>query len=273
MALGPRGWRTARVAGHLGEFLQGRVDGEVVLVTLPAPILAVTARWRAGPDPLRVTGGLLTRPALRALFSVAGRPLRGVLRLSADMPPGGGAGASTAALLAVAGAVGLSLDERLAPLCLGLEGATDPLMLPAPGQVLWASRRAEVRARLDPVPSFDVVGGFHGAPRQTRAGDERFADISDLVTDWRAAGPDRARLAELATESARRNQALRGGEDIAPLMAMARDCGALGLAAAHTGSARGLLFAPGEGDRRRAARMMKEAGVRGIVTFRTPGPL
>lgn len=272
VAVGPRGWRSTRVAGHLGEFLQGRVNGEVVLITLPAPVLAVTARWRPGPSALLPPRSLLPRSDLRALFAKARQPLRGTLRITSDMPPGGGAGASTAALLAVAGALGLGADPRLAQLCLTLEGAVDPLMLPEPGQVLWASRKAEVRAQLGPVPSFDVVGGFHGAPRRTRPQDEHFADVSDLVADWRAAGTDRIRLASLATESGRRNLALRGGMALEPVLEIARSCGALGLATAHTGSARALLFAPGEGDQARAARLLKVAGVRGVVAFRTPGP-
>ena len=41
---------TLRVAGHFGELLQGRIgrDGPVALVTLPCPVLGVTASLAAG---------------------------------------------------------------------------------------------------------------------------------------------------------------------------------------------------------------------------------
>ncbi|MSU90465.1 propanediol utilization protein [Rhodobacteraceae bacterium 2CG4] len=270
---GPGGGQ-ARVAGHFGELLQGRLHGEVVLITLPCPALAVRADWRPGGGDLRVEQppGLVPGPALRRLFALAGRAGGGRLRLQADMPPGAGAGASTAALLAVAQALGLPAGPEAAELCRQLEGASDPLMLPEPGQVLWASRRGRVVADLPPVPAFEVVGGFHGPPVPTDPEDAAFAEIADLLGDWRAARGDRARLAAIATESARRNHALHGGPDPAPLLRAARKHGALGVVAAHTGSARGLLFAPG-GAPAAAVEALRAAGLAGVVRFTSPGAM
>ena len=59
---------------------------------------------------------------------------------------------STAALVALARASGAA-EEGLAAACLTLEGATDPLMLPAPDAVLWAPRAARVLTPLSPPPA------------------------------------------------------------------------------------------------------------------------
>jgi uncharacterized protein involved in propanediol utilization len=268
------------VSGHFGELLQGLLgpDGPVALVTLPAPPLEVMARWRRGPFGLQgAAGALLGRGRVAALWrAVAGGPPRGRLRLAADMPPGGGAGSSTAALLAAAGAfaaaAGRALPdpEALAALCLRLEGASDPLMHPDPGALLWAPRQARVLAPLPPLPALDVVGGFLGPGRRTDPADRRFADISDLAAAWgpAAARGDLPALGALATESARRDAAVRGGPGIAAVEAVGARHGALGVVAAHTGAARGLIFAPGAGDPAAAARELAELGLAGVLRYR-----
>lgn len=273
----------AAVSGHFGELLQGRLgpDGPLALVTLPAPALAVTAELRPGPFRLHCAGGrFLLRAQAAALHrAVAGGPPRGRLLMRSDMPPGGGAGSSTAALLAAAAVYAAARGlppgppERLAQLCLGIEGATDPLMHPEPGRLLWAPREARVLGLLPPLPSFDVVGGFLGPGQRTDPGDLDFADVADLAAAWApaAARGDRAALAGLATELARRNVARRGGPGLEPLLAAAGRFGALGVVAAHTGSARGLLFAAGAGGPD-ATGALRDAGLRGILHFRVGGP-
>ncbi|TDX31829.1 threonine kinase [Rhodovulum visakhapatnamense] len=266
--------RSARVAGHFGEFLQGRLgpDGPVALVTVPCPALEVRAVWRPGQMAGLWQGG---RPVLAQgqvarlarLFGIA----PGRLRLFVGMPPGGGAGASTAALLAAIrclAPIALSPDTEAA-LCLALEGATDPLMQPVPEALLWAPRAARVLGRLAPGPGFEIVGGFAGPGRRTDPADTAFPDISDLVAAWRVT-TDRAGRAQLATESARRCHALRGGPDPAPIWALGRDLGALGLVAAHTGPALGLLFAPGDAPRQTET-ALRAAGLGRVLRFRTGG--
>ena len=208
--------------------------------------------------------------------AVTGGAPRGRLLLRAEMPAGGGAGSSTAALLAVAAACAaaqgdaLPAPERLARLCLDLEGATDPLMYPAPAELLWAPRLGRELAPLPPLPALEVVGGFHGRGGRTVAADLDFADIADLAAAWTpaAAGGDLAALAALATESARRNARRRGGPALDPLLALARCHGALGVVAAHTGSARGLIFAPAKGDPDAALGALRALGLRGVQRFR-----
>lgn len=263
------------VAGHFGELLQGRLGpgGPLALVTLPAPGLRVTARLLAGPFGLH-GAGILDRTAAATLWRAFGATPRGRLLLRAGMPPGGGAGSSTAGLVAAGRLVAAALGapppepERLAALCLTLEGATDPLMHARPARLLWAPRAARVLGGLPPPPPFAIVGGFLGPGRRTDPADLDFADIADLVAAWApaAARGDLPALAALATESAGRNQSHRGGPPLAPLRAAADRLGALGLFTAHTGSARGLIFARGRVPPEAEA-ALRTMGMRGIHRY------
>lgn len=263
---------TAMAAAHFGEFLQGRLgaDGPVALVTLPCPALSARATRRPGAFALHQPGPRVMRPAEAAAFlDTLGLPRRGRFALRLDMPPGGGAGASTAARVALARAAGVQDPERIARACLASEGALDPLMFGAPARRLWASRQARTLAPLPPPPRFEVLGGFLGPLRRTDPHDSDFPDIADLAAAWPAACADAAAAAALAAESARRTLALRhpGGD---PTEALARRFGALGFAIGHTGAARALLFAPGTlPEAARSA--LQEAGYRHILRFRTGG--
>ncbi|WP_240758105.1 GHMP family kinase ATP-binding protein [Palleronia sediminis] len=263
--------RRLRVPGHFGELLQGRLGpaGPVVLVTLPCAALGTTIHGRAARrlaihDPARVLGPGAAR---RLLAGLGARPVHAALR--SDLPPGGGAGASTAALVALARfAAPDARPERIARAALAIEGATDPLMFDAPERLLWASRMGAVVARRDAMPPLDVVGALFGPPCRTDPLDDAFPDISDLVPEWRAAR-DAAALAAVASESARRTLALRGPADD-PAPALAARLGALGFAIAHTGPARALVFAPGTVPPGAAA-TLRAAGGRGVLRFRAGG--
>lgn len=260
----------ARVEGHFGELIQGRLgpDGPVALITLPCPVLVVEAQ----PAPLSDPHGLLPPSRARALLTALGLADPGPFALVANMPRGGGAGASTAALVALARLAGSRhTPEDLARACVAVEGASDPLMFPAPERLLWASRRAEVIAHLPPLPGFDVIGGFFGPNQRTDPDDEAFPDISDLIGPWRAAATarDLATLGQLASLSA--NRCLDHRHRLPdPVADLARRLGALGHVIAHTGSARGLLFAPGAIPTDAPAALVA-AGFRRIVTFSAGG--
>lgn len=259
-----------RVSGHFGEFLQGRLgpSGPVVLISLPCPAVHVTAQAAPATDP----HGLLPGARAIALLGQLGLEVPPPYVLAANMPRGGGAGASTAALVALARYAG----SRHAPIdlaraCVAVEGASDPLMFPVPETLLWASRLGEVVEVMPRVPPFEVIGGFFGPNLRTDPQDADFADIGDLIAPWRAAAQSRdlPTLASLCSESASRNLAIRGPEGD-PTATLAREAGALGHVVAHTGSARGLLFGPGaipEG----AERLLQGAGFRRIVRFAAGG--
>lgn len=271
--------RSHRVAGHFGEFLQGRLgaEGPVALVTLPCPVLAIRCDWRAGPFALHRTGPVAIGPrAALALLRRLGLPARAAFRLSGPLPPGGGAGASTAARIALARAAADAAElpvpdaGALARACVESEGASDPLMYPAPGRLLWASRAGEVIATLPPPPPLDVIGGFFGPGRPTDPRDHDFPDIADLATAWPRAVADADAAARLASESARRLLRHRHPGLTDPTEALADRLGALGFAIAHTGSARALLFRPGEVPAAATA-ALRAAGFEKVTRFRAGG--
>lgn len=250
--------------------MQGRLGpgGPVVLVTLACPVRGVTVR-RTGGGPLALEGAATVVTPVQAARMLAeiSVPVVGRYDISADLPPGGGAGMSTAALVALAQAAGATDSGALARACLAVEGASDPLMWPMPDRLLWASRRAEIVRPLDPVPACEILGGFWGPPQRTDPEDADFPDVADLVAAWPQA--DLAGKAALASQSALRCSALRGPVDD-PMPALATRLGALGHARAHTGPARALIFAPGtvpEG----AAQVLTEAGLRDVLRFATGG--
>ncbi|MFP4275691.1 MAG: propanediol utilization protein [Paracoccaceae bacterium] len=255
------------MAGHFGEWLQGRLGPAepVALVTVACPALAVHARsGQATMEPEPV--GDICPAAFFAQLGIADpRPLE----ISCDMPLGGGAGASTARLVALARAGGFDgPPDMLARACLAVEGASDPLMYPEPDALLWASRSARVLQKLPRPPACEILGGFWGAPIPTDPEDMRFPDIADLAEDWldAVAAGDLGKVAALASESALRCMAMRGPED--PMAALASDLGALGHLRAHTGSARGLIFSPGAApDGVETA--LRAAGLTGVLRFRT----
>lgn len=270
-----------RVAGHFGELLQGRIgpDGPVALVTLPCPVLGVSARgFAARVFAIHGVGQrLLTPLRARALLDQLGLRISGRIVLRAEMPAGGGSGVSTAALVALARLAGWQgPPDLLARACVTVEGASDPLMFAQPETLLWASRLGETLALLPALPAFEVIGGFYGPPKRTNPADSDFPDISDLLPDWTAAAiaQDLPALATLASTSARRTLTKRGacqceaGRD--PIWSLAADLGSLGCVIAHTGAVRGLIFAPGTVPET-ARQTLQRAGLRGVVQFRAGG--
>ena len=265
-----------RVAGHFGELIQGRLgaDGPVVLISLPCPVLTVTAIATPAQS-LSIhspNGAILSVARARKFLTLLGLTCPVHVILNATMPLGGGAGSSTAALVALARLAGWNGPAiTLARACLAVEGATDPLMFEHPDRLLWASRRAEIIKPLPALPAFDVLGGFYGPPLRTDAADLAFPDISDLVQDWHRAAlaQNLAGLAELASASANRTLALRGAIPD-PTAQVAKDLGALGHVIAHTGSARGLLY-PRGGIPANARTALHDIGFRGLVHFTAGG--
>ncbi|PCD76881.1 propanediol utilization protein [Pseudothioclava arenosa] len=260
----------ARAAGHFGEWLQGRLgpDGPVALVTLACPVLEARVLDEA-PDNLNIAAQHNVKKVISEFLDNLGLTAPAAFSFDLDMPLGAGAGASTAALVALARAAGFSgPPETLAKACLRAEGATDPLMFPRPDALLWASREARVLETLPPPPACEIVGGYWGDHIKTDPQDAVFSDISDILNDWRDAcfAQDLATVAQLASTSAERCTRLRGPED--PMAELARTLGALGHVRAHTGSARGLIFSPGNIPPN-AVSVLNNSGLRVVFSFRT----
>ena len=257
------------LSGHFGEWMQGRLGpgGPVVLITLPCAVLGVTAWTDAGAQGLLGAGLDAPHGAAAAARFIAdlGLDLPHGVRVQAAAEAGLGTGVSTASLLALARlARWRGPASVLARACLRAEGASDPLMSRNPERLLWASRQGRALARLPALPAYEVIGGFFGPPQVTDPSDSAFPDIADLVAAWRRTR-DLAGFAALASLSARRCLDLRGpAQD--PTAALANSLGAPGWIIAHTGAARGLIFAPGRVPDH-AAQALRDAGLRGILQF------
>ncbi|TQS73990.1 propanediol utilization protein [Rhodobacteraceae bacterium] len=275
--MAPSSWCHQNVAGHFGEFLQGRIgpQGPVALITVPCPALSVDMWHRSGRsiqlyDPARV----LPRHIGLRVQQATGLIVRGRIVVRTRMPVGGGAGASTAALTALLRLTRPDLlPHRLAHLVWQIEGASDPLAFAAPSEGLWASRQGRFVHPLPPVARFCIVGGFWGAPQTTNPNDDIFPDISDLIAPWTraAATGNLAKLADIASTSARRTTLLRG-PTCDPTEALAKQVGALGHLRAHTGSARGMIFAP-DAPVQGAIETLRAAGYARVFSFRGGGPV
>lgn len=260
--------RQRQVAGHFGEWLQGRLgpDGPVVLVTLPCAQLGVVARHRPGAGGFALAGAGLSTARARAFLRGLGLQISGRVQLAPCAQAGLGTGVSTASLVALAQLAGWDgPPEALARACVAAEGASDPLVFDAPERLLWASREGRALTTLPSLPRYEILGGFFGPPRRTDPRDGAFPDIADLLVQWQQARDLSAR-AVLASESAARTTRLRGpAQD--PTAALARRLGALGWMRAHTGAARGLIFAPGTVPEGATAALLA-AGLRGLHRFK-----
>ena len=274
----------------MGELLQGRLgaQGPVALITLPCPPLCLQVqRFEGGFHlhhshyhishqhgahlPAGAAALALRRPRAAALLRQLNLRVAGRYLLRSDLPVGGGAGASTAALVALARAAaaaeGRVIDpEVLARATVAVEGASDPLMFTRPERLLWASRRGRVLAQLPDLPRIEVLAGFYGPMQATDPRDEIFPDISDLLAQWPSACRDAAAVAALASQSAQRLLALRGPASD-PCAALVARLGALGFAIGHTGPARALLFRPGRVPVN-AAEVLRLAGFRSVLHYR-----
>ncbi|MGB0958919.1 MAG: propanediol utilization protein [Halocynthiibacter sp.] len=261
------------IAGHFGELIQGRMgpNGDVALISLPCPKLHVRLSHKTGPFAFTQTPqDILNTDDIDALFHALSAEKSGAFHLTHDMPAGGGAGASTAARVAVIKALSPDLlPEDIARICFQTEGAVDPLMYPNADHMLWASRTGAVHTMFSPLPEGDLIGGFLDKSERTDARDANFADITDLIAKW----PDIRTLhdmAQLTTLSAQRNHKTRGHHDD-PTFDIAQEIGALGVVVAHTGSARGFLFDRG-GIPEDAQAILTASGLRGLCQFSFGGP-
>lgn len=266
------GYRGLRLPCHFGEWLQGRLgrEGPVALVTLMPRLWGMQAQMRRGPlTTCRFGGGSgrLPLPLMRRFLQDLDLPATGRFHLRPSFVPGSGTGMSTASLLAVAALAGYrGTVLRLARACVAAEGASDPLMFRGPDRLLWASREARLLSVMPPPPQAHLLAGFWGPPEPTRAADNGYADIADLVRAW-ARAPDLAGCAALASESAARCQALRGPQDD-PTAQLARDLGALGWARSHSGPARALIFTPGQAPPA-GLQALRAAGLRDVRVMST----
>jgi uncharacterized protein involved in propanediol utilization len=247
------------VFGTFGELLQGALpepDGDF-LVTMPI------ARWSTATfvgD--RATTTLTVRPAYKrkalALLSMimesAARPMGGLLTLDSSLPEGKGFASSSADLVAAARAVGNALGIAMPPArieaYLRRIEPTDGVLYDA--VVAYHHRSVRLREVLGTLPALTIVGVDEGGQVDTVAFNRipkpfsmaqrwEYARLLDRLTAAVRVG-DLAAVGAVATRSAELNQALWRKSTLDRMVAASRAVGGLGVVAAHSGTALGILL-------------------------------
>jgi uncharacterized protein involved in propanediol utilization len=255
---------TAVAFGTFGELLQGALpDGTDFLVTIPIARWS-TARFR--PDPDAVTVGVWpadkskSRLLAETMLDRYGIPGGGVLSLDSELPVGKGLASSSADLVATARAVGhaigidpepAEIEELIRPI-----EPSDGVMYPE--VVVFRHREVSLGARLGHLPPLSVVGIDEGGEVETVEFNRRPKDYSSqdklayegmlAVLSAAISAGDVAAIGRVATSSARMNQRLCLKRTLKDMIAICRDVGGLGVVAAHSGTALGILLscaAPG----------------------------
>ncbi|MEV6412973.1 hypothetical protein [Kribbella sp. NPDC051718] len=253
-----RGSGVSSVFGTFGELLQGALpEGPDFLVTLPI------ARWSTAKfeyDGARE--GIETSPATktkaqRVAEAVLARHAAGgggSLRLSGSLPEGRGLASSSADLVAtaraVARAIGVDMPPALVEDLLRPIEPTDGVMYP--GVVAFDHRDVVHRSSLGALPPMTIVGIDEGTPVDTVAfnaiskhfTDRDRAEYAALLTELGAAvlAADTLTIGRIATRSAYLNQRLCPKRSLHAMTALSAEVGGVGVVAAHSGSAIGLLL-------------------------------
>jgi len=236
-----------------GELVQGTLDGDDFLVTCPIARYGTVSAWL---DDTAAPSAMLppkTRAAVRHLLPAPPRSLH--LRLPAALPSGKGLGASSVdvvgTLLVLSRLAGRAINGATASrMALAIE-PTDAIA--CSGIVLFNHRHGGRQQTLgaalplkiivvEPPSCVDTVN-FN---RRARSGGDSglWRDAVAMIRHGLAVG-DAVAIARAATLSALHWQRVLYNPWLAPALAWGRAHGALGICRAHSGSALGILFAPG----------------------------
>ncbi|WP_248580871.1 hypothetical protein [Nocardioides sp. InS609-2] len=253
-----RGSAVSSAFGTFGELLQGALpEGPDFLVTLPI------ARWSTAEfeyDGARE--GVETSPTSKtkaqrvaeAVLARHGADGGGSLRLSGSLPEGRGLASSSADLVAtaraVAGAIGVDMPPALIEDLLRPIEPTDGVMYP--GVVAFDHRDVVHRRTLGVLPPMTIVGIDEGATVDTVAFNAIPKNFTDRDRDEYAAllaalgaavlVGDTSTIGRIATRSAHLNQRLCPKRSLHAMTALSAEVGGVGVVAAHSGSAIGLLL-------------------------------
>lgn len=257
---------TGRAMAHHGEILQGVFcdKGERLhrgLITLPCPAFeSVVTFWPDEKNDIRTrpVGMLKAARAARLTLEMLGQPSAGgCLTIESNIPMSLGYGSSTADVVAAIRAISAAMRVELSRaiicrLAVAAETASDSIVF-GPQAVLFAQREGLVIEYLPgEYPPLLIVGfvstndasvdtlTFTPA-RYDRSEIESFRVLRNLARKA-ILEQDVGLLAHVATASARINQRYLPKENLAELLALADDCGALGVQIAHSGNRMGLLF-------------------------------
>lgn len=251
------------VPATCGELVQGSLDGIPCLVSCPIDRYSIaeirlnpTPGWEVPHDAPKAVAALNAGLAHMRGVTWAGR-----LRLLSDLPRGRGYGSSTADIGATLYALGKALGrpivpEQVARLAVSVEPSDSTIF---PGLALFDHRGNRLHEGLGPAPPLAVVvidpGGevdtltfnrmHHRETLRRLASQHR--EAFGLLREGLRDGNCEA-VGEAATLSARVHQDILYDPLLEPVLAMAREVGAVGVCRAHSGTLLGLLLAPGRTD-------------------------
>lgn len=255
---------TGLACGTFGELLQGATGpGEEFMVTLPID------RWteaRFTPDPgggevrTEPPGKWKSRRLAERLLASLRLPDGGELTLRSELPEGKGLASSSADLVATARAVAAAWELRLPAIlveCLiGEIEPSDGVM--HEGAVVFDHRRVRLLRRLPPLPEMTIVGLDEGGtldtlslePRRHERRHELFARYRSLLDDLLVAleRQDPRGVGAVGTHSAALNQPLVPRRNLETITDLVDEVGAVGVAAAHSGTCIGLLVPTADPD-------------------------
>ncbi len=262
-----------------GELVQGVLGGVPFLVSCPIDRYSrvrVTLNADGRPE-----DGCVSQKARRAcaatlaLFGIGNVPF--TVDVTCPLPPSKGFGTSTAdvvgAIAATACALGAVLSpEEMARLAVSVEPSDGTMF---PGLALFDHREGSRWEALGATPpmlvavlEFDgVVDTVDYNARLDLAGLRSLEPDHTSALELLREGLRRGRIdlvGQAATTSALANQRLLPKPQLEDVVALACDCRALGICAAHSGTALGVLFGPGETDRARRLLAMTRRRLAGL---------
>lgn len=237
--------------GHFGEIVQGPCRGytnDMLVVSMPCRKLYVQAVYTPHMHPFTTNAG----EKVHRLAQIQGIT-QGHIQITTTTPSGFGYGRSTMDVLASVRALNIYANNTMisaheASLVLKAEGASDPLMYPLKRLPVFAPRTGKHYGYIGAMPACTLIGG-HVPDLQVNTlayTDNDWPDVGDLYARLLGASPepDLVTVADVATCSAQRGQAVVYNPCLDDMIRYVRPLGALGVVRAHTGSAIGWIFPP-----------------------------
>ena len=269
------GSATARAPGVCGELVQGMMDGGHFLVTCPIDFYCrVTVTICSEQSGIAAPAECpKTREAVAATLSHLGQPGVGaVVTVSNPIPRSKGMGSSSADVAAAIAATASALGEHLPPeviarIAVSVE-PSDGVMIP--GIALFDHRKGSLVEELGPPPPVEIVALDFGGEVDTVEFNRQ-----DHSRQWESVAEETSRALELvqrgiregspalvgegASISAEAGQAVLGKPQLARVTEFAREVGAVGVCAAHSGTVLGVLIDARERRGKSTFRQAREA--------------
>jgi len=259
-----------RAFGTCGELAQGQfTSGEDFLVTLPVDLWS-EVRVTIDPTSSGIQGNVektKTSLAIRKALDTLGFPNWGAtFQTQSDLPEGKGMASSSADIVAACRAVSATLNlplsaEEISRIAISIE-PTDGVMYS--GSVCYNHRKGCLLETLGEMPSAHLLVldlgnqvdtlAFNQIPKSYTAAERDKINRAYELIRTGIQTRDLAQIGLGSTLSAEVNQRILPKPHFGKIIRIAREHGAYGVCAAHSGTVLGLLFAPRAAHRIAAAR-------------------